>query len=288
MEGALPGAAAVSGAAIPTIADRVRRSGTSFYWAMRLLPRERRQAMYAIYAFCREVDDIADGPLPVAEKRVALQAWREDIDRVFDGAPRTPLARALVGPVRSYQLARGDFRAVLDGVAMDFEGVMVAPAAAELDLYADRVAGAVGRLSVRVFGCAGPDADRVAASLGRALQFTNILRDLAEDAARGRLYLPREVLARHGVAAGDPATVLAHDRLAAACAELAREARASFAEAAAAMARCPRRAMRPAALMAALYRALLDRLERANFRPDARVRVPRLIKLLLVLRWGLV
>ncbi len=270
------------------IERRVRASGSSFLMAMRLLPPARRRAMYVIYAFCREVDDIADGPLPAAEKRGHLAAWRADVDAIFDGTPRQPIAKALVDPVRAFALRREDLAAVIDGVAMDVDGAMLAPAMADLDLYADRVAGAVGRLSVRVFGCASADADRVAASLGRALQFTNILRDLAEDAGQGRLYLPRDLLGRHGVPTHDPVAALAHPGLPLACADLAAEARAAFAAAAAAMARCPRRALRPAALMGAVYGALLDRLEQTGWRPTQRkVRLPLWLKLWLAARWGL-
>ncbi|MSP81421.1 MAG: squalene synthase HpnD [Alphaproteobacteria bacterium] len=260
---------------------------------MRLLPRERRQAMFAIYAFCREVDDIADGTLPAVQKRAQLGAWRDEIAAIFSGdrsssGPRHVIARSLVGPVGAYGLRREDFLAVIDGVAMDADDLMRAPSAADLDLYADRVAGAVGRLSVRVFGCSTAHADQGAAALGRALQFTNILRDLAEDAERGRLYLPRELLLRHGIANHDPAAVLVHPNFPDACAEFARSARQAFADARAAMARCPRRPMRPAALMAAVYGTLLDRLEAAGWRPAGpRVRIPMPVKLWLVLRWGL-
>src|SRR5262249_23126067 len=146
---------------------------------------------------------------------------------------------------------------------------------------------AVGRLSVRIFGDYRPVADRVADALGRALQLTNILRDVAEDGARGRLYLPKEVLERHGIASDDPAVVVAHPKLPAVGRDLAVIAERHYADAAAAMAACPRRAMRPAAVMRAVYEATLHRLVAEGWRDIAKpVRVPSAMKLFLVLRHG--
>jgi phytoene synthase len=162
------------------------------------------------------------------------------------------------------------------------------PDLATLDLYCARVASAVGHLSVRIFGDASPAAGRVADALGRALQLTNILRDLAEDAERGRLYLPRELLAKHGIATTIPADVLRHPGLPAVCHDLAAITRRHYDDAEAAMAECSHRAMRPAAIMGAVYRDTFDRLVAAGWRdPSTPVRTPKLIKLWMVLRHGL-
>jgi phytoene synthase len=268
------------------VRTRVEASGTSFYWAMRLLPKPRREAMYAVYAFCREVDDIADDA-PPAERRPGLDRWRDEIAALYAGRPRHLVARALADPVDRYRLRREDFLAIIDGMAMDAERDIRAPSLAELDLYCDRVASAVGRLSVRIFGAYVPAADDVATALGRALQLTNILRDLAEDGERGRLYLPKELLERHGIAATDPATVLRHPNLPLVCRDLAALADRHYAEAEAAMRRCPRRAMRPARVMGAVYRATLDRLVAAGWRDlGDRGSLPKLLKIALVLRHG--
>jgi phytoene synthase len=270
------------------IRHRVEAAGTSFYWAMRLLPRDRRYGMYAIYAFCREVDDIADSERPVEHKLAALAGWRDEIAALYDGRPRHLVARALVGPVRGYQLRREDFLAILAGMDMDARANIRAPDLATLDLYCARVASAVGHLSVHIFGDSSDSAHAVAESLGRALQLTNILRDLAEDAARRRLYLPREILDRHGIRGDEPAAVLRHPALPAACRDVAVIAESHFGEAARAMKRCSRRAMRPAAVMAALYRATLSTLQRSGWRdPTERVGVSTALKLWLVLRHGL-
>jgi squalene synthase HpnD len=271
-----------------TIRRRVEAAGTSFYWAMRLLPQERRDAMYAVYAFCREVDDIADGGEPVEHKLTALAAWREEIAALYCGYPRHLVARALWEPTRRYELRRKDFLAVIAGMEMDAREDIQAPDMATLDLYCARVAGAVGHLSVHVFGDSSEPAHNVAEALGRALQLTNILRDLAEDAARGRLYLPSEILVRHGITSTDPAAVLRYPALPAACRDLALVAEGHYRDAARAMAQCSRRAMRPAALMAAIYRATLSALLRSEWRdPSARVSVSKSLKLWLVLRHGL-
>ena len=272
-----------------TIRQRVEAAGTSFYWAMRLLPQDRRDGMYAVYAWCREVDDIADGDRPVAFKLAALAAWRDEIEALYAGQARQLVARALHEPMLRYQLRREDFLAVVDGMEMDAREDIRAPDLATLDLYCARVASAVGHLSVHVFGDPSPAAHRVAESLGRALQLTNILRDVDEDARRGRLYLPREFLDRHGIRGFEPLTVLRHPALPAVCRELAAVAERHFDDAEAAMAQCRRRAMRPAAVMGAVYRATLRELRRSGWRhPAARVALSRPAKLWLVLRHGLI
>jgi phytoene synthase len=256
---------------------------------MRLLPEPRRDAMFAIYAFCREVDDIADSDEPAAQKRRALDAWRDEIAALYEGRPASTIGRALLVPVQAFKLRREDFLAVIDGMEMDAVADIRAPALAELDLYCDRVASAVGRLSVRAFGVASEAADRVAHSLGRALQLTNILRDIAEDAERGRLYLPRELLQAHGIESVDPSAVLSHPALPLVCEAVAEIAQRHFADAREMMAQCPRRPMRPAAAMEAVYRTILRRLRRRGWRRlDEPVSLSKPVKLWLALRYGLV
>jgi phytoene synthase len=271
------------------LADRVRGAGSSFYGAMRLMPPAKRDAMYAIYAFARAVDDIADGELPPDAKRAALDRWRADIDVLYAGGrPGGAIAGALAGPIAAHGLERDDFLAVIAGVTMDAGAPVRAPGQAELDRYIDRVACAVGRLSVRVFGCPEAAGRALAAALGRALQLTNILRDLAEDAAQGRLYLPREVLLDHGIRADDPAVVLAHPAVPAIAGALAAEAGRAYDEARRIAQRCPRATVRPAMVMAAVYRAQLRRLIARGWRDlDRPVPVPRAVKLWLALRHGL-
>jgi len=280
--------AVAADSAADVIRARVQAAGTSFYWAMRILPQARRDAMFAIYAFCREVDDIADRDAPATAKRVELIGWREVIDAIYAGRPSHLIGQALATAVAHYHLRREDFLAMIDGMEMDAASDIRAPSLAELDLYCARVASAVGHLSVRIFGDASPAADRVAASLGRALQLTNILRDIAEDAARGRLYLPRELLEAHGITDSDPVIVLRHSGLRAVCRDLSGIAARHYDDADAALAQCSRRAMRPAAIMKAIYRATFDRLVAADWRDlDRPVRIPTPVKLWLALRHGI-
>ena len=272
---------------LAAVEEIVRAAGTSFYRGMRVLSPDRRYAMYAIYAFCRLVDDIADEESPFADKAPRLEAWRGRVASLYRGDANCPVTRVLAAAVRAFGLRQQDFLAVIDGMQMDAETAIVAPDLATLDLYCDRVAAAVGRLSVRAFGDASESADHVAHSLGRALQLTNILRDLHEDAERGRLYLPREWLDAADVP-HEPRSALGASGLPSVCARVATLAHKHFRAAHEAMQHCDRRAMKPARLMGATYAAILARLERTGWRqPHRRVALPAWRKFWLALRYGL-
>ncbi len=268
-----------------TVRAIVRDSGSSFFWAMRLLPRDRRQAMFAVYAFCRAVDDVADATAGAAWKRDELARWRAEIDRLFAGAPGRPVTRSLAGPVAAYDLPRDDFEAVIAGMEMDADGPLIAPDTATLRCYCDRVAGAVGRLSVRIFGAGDADGMAVAGHLGRALQLTNILRDLDEDAAVDRLYLPRETLEAHGVPTHAARAAVDHARIDSVCREVARTAEGAFVDARDALGRCDARAMRPARIMMEVYRRSLVELCARGWSPPRQAVGPgKLAKLWIALQ----
>jgi presqualene diphosphate synthase len=281
--------AAVDTAAQPAAeAPALPAAGSSFYTAMRLLPKERREAMYAVYAFCRAVDDVADDGGPAEMRAAELERWRADIDALYAGRPAARV-RDLVGPVQHYDLKRADFHAVIDGMAMDAFTDIVAPDSATLDLYCDRVASAVGRLSVRIFGMPEEDGIRLAWHQGRALQLTNILRDIDEDAERGRLYLPRELLAGIGLDDPTPAAAMAHPRIGEVCAALAREAEGHYRASWEIIRRNPRRATKAARLMAAAYRLyLVALLKRGWAAPRARVKPGKLALVAVALRHGII
>ena len=265
-----------------------RASGSSFYAAMRIMPREQREAMFEIYSFCRAVDDIADEGGDTGERLKQLQRWREDIAAI-DAGTTPPKLRGLAQAVRTFNLQREDFLAVVDGMEMDVAATIRAPDLATLDLYCDRVASAVGRLSVRVFGMEQTDGLALAHHLGRALQLTNILRDLDEDAAIGRLYLPRETLQEAGIATTKPAQVLASPALSRACAPIVARAERHFEEADRIMARSPRRAVKAPRIMAAAYRTMLAMMvERGWQAPRTRVRLGRSNFLWILLRYAIV
>ncbi len=277
---------------LPSPADgpapaETQAAGSSFYAGMRILPRPQREAMYAVYAFCRAVDDVADEGGTRAERSTGLARWRAGIEGLYAGRP-TPETGPLLPHVRRYDLKREDFIAIIDGMAMDAAEDIRAPDTAKLDLYCDRVASAVGRLSVRIFGLSERNGRDLAYHLGRALQKTNILRDIDEDAAMGRLYLPRESLEAAGIMATDPMAVAAHPALERACEPLMAEAEAHFAMAWSIMGCEPRKVTRAPRLMAAVYGAVLDGIGRRGFAlPRKRVRKPKLKLLLALLRHGL-
>ncbi len=264
---------------------RVAAAKTSFAAGMDALPPPRRAAMHALYAFCRAVDDIADDLPTRAERFAGLATWRQNIIRLFRYRQvDDPITAALLPAVSEFGLIERDFQDIIDGMAMDADAPIVAPDAATLDIYCDRVASAVGRVSVRIFGDSSPEAMQVAHHLGRALQMTNILRDLHEDSQRGRLYLPREDLLAHGLPAGLEA--LEHPQLAAVCCELAVQAATHYKSADTAMRLCSRRTMTPARLMAAYYDAILRRLQRDGWRDiRRRVKLPAWHKVWIILRY---
>jgi len=264
---------------------RARVSGSSFYTAMRLMPKAEREAMFAIYMYCRLVDDIADdGTRPRPARAAALTEWRQDLAALYAGKP-AGRAAFLQGPVRDFGLQQADFLGVLDGMEMDVAADIRAPDLATLDRYCDCVAGAVGRLSVRVFGMEEEPGRTLAHRLGHALQFTNILRDLDEDAGLGRLYLPRELLLQAGVETTDPVGVIADPRVDRACRELAAQALGHFAAADRLLRSRPRGRLLAPRLMAAVYHDLLREMLAAGWAaPRHRARLGKTRLLYLVLR----
>ncbi len=260
-----------------------RASGSSFYTAMRILPQAQRDAMFEIYSFCRAVDDIADSTGPREPRVRELAGWRNDIAAIYAGHP-PPALRELAQAVQTFGLKREDFLAVIDGMEMDVVADIRAPDFPTLELYCDRVACAVGRLSVKVFGLPDGAGVALADQLGRALQLTNILRDLDEDAALGRLYLPADALRDAGITTTDPLVAVADPRIEWACHSLVARARAHFAKAEQIMAHCPRRAVRAPRLMRAVYQTILERLVARGFgapRPAIRIGKPLLVWMLL-------
>jgi phytoene synthase len=258
---------ALATGAIDTGAIEQKVSGSSFYAGMRVLPKAERAAMYAIYGFCRAVDDIVDEPVgDLASRAAELDAWRRDVDSLYAGGPPGRMG-FLAADIARFGLAREDFQAVIDGMQMDLDQDIRAPDLATLDLYCDRVASAVGRLSVKVFGMEAAPGIELAHHLGRALQITNILRDLDEDAGIGRLYLAREFLGEAGIAGDDPATVIADPKVDLACRAAARLAHQHYRKADAVLARRPKGRLAAPRLMSAVYAAILARMEVVGWAP---------------------
>ncbi len=255
-------------------------SGSSFYAAMLLMPKAQRRAMFALYMFCRLVDDIADdGVRPRPERAKALIRWREDIQALYSGKPAGQ-AGFLTAAVDRFDLKKDDFLAVIDGMDMDVEADIRAPDLVTLDIYCGRVADAVGRLSTRVFGMDEAPGHELAHCLGHALQLTNILRDLDEDAAMGRLYLPRELLVDAGIESTDPVTAISDIRVDAACRVLAAQALDYFSDADRLLKSRPKGHLLPPRLMAAVYQTLLKDMLSSGWAPPRRR--PRMGKLRLL------
>lgn len=249
---------------------RVARAGSSFARGMAVLRGQRRRALWAVYAFCRAVDDIADAALPEAEKRRFLGAWRGKLVR-----PDCALSRELAWARAAYGVPLAECEAMIAGMETDAADGLRLPDTAALELYCRRVAGSVGAMSVRVFGA--PEAERFGLDLGRTFQLTNILRDVDEDALRERVYVPLDMLAEAGIPDGPAAGIVSHPRFAAICEALARRAEAGFAAAEADLAqRRDARALLPAQVMMWGYRRLLARMAARGWH-GARAR-PRLTR----------
>ncbi len=242
------------------VSEAVARAGSSFTNGMRILPAERKRGMYALYGFCRAVDDIADAPAPIDEKRIELAAWAAELDRIYAGQADTALGRELIDAVRRFDLPRDEFDLVLEGMTIDAApSVRIADRAA-LSAYARRVAGAVGVLSCRIFGA--PDGTKdFAIYLGETLQLTNILRDVDEDAAIDRLYLPLDMLAAAGIDTTlGPIAIATDPRIVQVCETLAAEVTERYRSLPSLFPARYRREMRSALIMQRAYGLIFDKL----------------------------
>jgi phytoene synthase len=263
----------------------VERSGTSFYWGMRLLPLPKREAMFAVYAFCREVDDIADGEMSAEEKHSALNAWRDEVEALYRGRPSRPTSIALLEPVASFDLPKAEFHLMIDGMAMDADDAKSPLSMIELERYCRAVAGTVGLLSMSVFGQRGHDLDRGGLALAEALQLTNILRVLHEDAERDRLYLPSELLVQYGLRDGTAREIIRNPEIKGVCRALASRATKAFELADRLLAKGDRKKLRPALIMMHVYRRVLEKLIVADWRNiEKRVRLGKFERLRIALR----
>jgi phytoene synthase len=272
------------------VSQLTRRSRSNFYYAFLTLPRPRREALYAVYAFCRTVDDIADlgqeRGLDAGTLRAQLAAWREDIARCYapGGRPEHAIAQRLAAAVRAYPIPRDALTAIVDGVAMDLDGTAYET---EEDLYpyCYRVASAVGLAALEIFGYTDPGARTYATHLGIALQLTNIIRDVGSDARAGRVYVPRADLRAFGVTPDDLRAGRYTDGFVPLMAHQAARARRFYGEARAAFPRRDARSLIAAEIMGQIYWALLGRMEACRFRVlETRVTVPAPRKVAIALR----
>jgi phytoene synthase len=241
--------------------EKASASGSNFYASFFFLPPVRRRAITALYAYCREVDDIVDECADPVDAASRLSEWRGEIERLYAGTPEHPVARALLPFLSEFNLPKPRFLEIIDGMAMDLEQTRFANFDALL-LYCGRVAGAVGLLAVRIFGAADDSTRDYAIALGTALQLTNIFRDVAEDAARGRIYFPLDELDRFGVSEGDILASRDSEAFRRLMAFQIERAKRFYAQAMCALSKTGRKEQRPGLIMAAIYRALLDEIKR--------------------------
>jgi len=246
--------------ALKHVTSVVRKSRTTFYWAMRFLPTEQRNAMYAVYAFCREIDDIADLPGKKNEKLGRLTQWREEIESVYSGSPKTPTSIALFEPIKKFHLSKSTFLSLIDGMEKDSEGQVRMLTFSDLESYCNCVACSVGRLSNQVFGVENSLVEPLAFSLGQALQLTNVLRDLYEDAERDRLYIPLDMISKFGIPIREPKRIIEHPNFPALCSEFIKTTKSRYQEATNLLAKCEVRKIRPAIIMMKNYQFLLEKL----------------------------
>jgi phytoene synthase len=244
--------------------QRAARSGSSFYYSFLFLPPDQRRAIMAVYAFCREVDDVVDECSDAGVARVKLHWWREEIRQAFDGTPQHPVTRALQPVVRDYNLAQEHFQEIIDGMEMDLDQVQY-PSFKDLALYCYRVASVVGLISAEIFGYRDRQTLKYAHDLGMAFQLTNILRDVREDAQRGRVYIPQDELDRFGVTAEELRAGHMSDNARALFAHQAARARQYYAQAFDKLPAQDRFAQRSGIIMADVYRAVLDGIEQEGY-----------------------
>jgi phytoene synthase len=267
-------------------ATLTRRSRSNFYYAFLTLPRARRDALYAVYAFCRTVDDVADLGTDRAAQRAGLGRWREDVARCFQPGPppEHPIARQLAAAVRAYPIPRAALEAIIDGCEMDLDRVRFATAE-ELYPYCYRVASAVGLCCIEIFGYTDPRAREYAVHLGTALQLTNILRDVGADARDGRVYLPQQDLAAFGVSEDDLVAGRYGERFVRLMEHQAARARQFYTAAARAYPVADARSLVAAEIMGGIYHALLEEIEGRRFQVfGERITVPARRKVTIALR----
>ena len=238
----------------------VKKSGTSFFWSMRLLPKAKRNAMYTIYAFFRHIDDIVDGDTDIGEKLELIAAWRQELDNIYDKkAPATEIGRRIYKNCMRFKLPKSEFIRLIDSITMDLPNPVQAPSLNQLDRYCRGVAGVPGSLSLRIFGVEDETLiEKLSSTLGNALQLTNILRDVKEDAQADRLYIPREYLDKAGIEATDPLTVVVNKNLAVAREELAKTAAKNYDEAYELIKKLDKKAARPVLMIANIYKHYFD------------------------------
>jgi len=245
--------------------DKAAKSGSSFYYSFLFLPPERRLAITALYAFCREVDDVVDEVSDPSVARAKLAWWRTQVRAMYEGKPEHPVTRALAPHLQTFELPQASLQAIIDGMEMDLDQTRYLDFPG-LRKYCWHVAGVVGELSARIFGFSDPRTLEYAQELGLAFQLTNIIRDVGDDARRGRIYLPVNELQQFNVKAADILNSRYSDDFVKLMRFQTDRARETYCKALGLLPEADRRAQRPGLIMAAIYHALLEEIERDDFK----------------------
>ncbi len=260
-------------------------NSSNFYWAMRILPNEKRQAIFAFYQFCRAVDDAVDLAKSHGNAQAEMTRWKREVALCYENEPRNPIAVTLKKLIQQYQIPRQDIEDLLVGVEMDLVPQRFANFN-ELEQYCYRVASVVGLVSIRIFGCQHPDSQQYAIYLGKALQLINILRDLKQDVEQGRIYLPQKELARFGYSEQDLKEEVYNDAFVQLMQFQCHRARAFLEQAEVRMPKKDCRNLFPAQIMGKIYQRILDRIEKNRYNVfDQRITVPLGEKLLIAMKY---
>lgn len=265
----------------------VKKSGSSFFWGMHILPTKERRAIYTLYAFCRHIDDIVDGDKPLSQKIELLNAWRREIDNIYDKkAPASEIGRNIYKNCMRFNLPKQDLVNLLDSISMDLPQPIQAPSLEELKQYCSGVACAPGSMSLRILGCKDEKLIyELSSSLGLAMQITNILRDVREDALADRLYIPKDFLAKAGIESSEPMSVVVDKNLAIAREELAKIADQNYGRAFELIKKLDKKTARNIKAIAYIYRRYFDIMQNRGWEViSPKPTLSRFLKMFLVLK----
>ncbi len=262
----------------------VIQSGSSFYWGMKLLEKNQKRAMFSIYSFCRIVDDIADSNLKKKEKLKELQKWIKKIDLIYKSKPVDSLSRELYFTVKKFKLEKKDFISIIQGMKMDINEIIVYPSMKKLESYCDKVAGAVGCLAVCIFGLEGENKRKYAFTLGRAFQFTNILRDLKEDSLRNRSYIPMELIKKYNLQKTKPEEILINSKVVSLCDNMRLMTKNYYNAADKLSLKFEKKNLKGPRIMKAMYFAIFKKICKSDWNISKKVKLSKIEKFILILK----
>lgn len=266
------------------IRDIVKKSGSSFYWGMNILEPMKKRAMFSVYAFCRIVDDIADSEKPNQTKMSELQDWKKKIEHLYNKKPSDFLSRELLFAISKFKLLKVDFLSIIDGMKMDIIEEIRYPSNKTINLYCDRVAGAVGCLSMSIFGYHDKKARKYACSLGKAFQFTNILRDLKEDSLRNRCYIPLEIINKQNLIKLQPIEIIKDPRFKKSCNRMIEITLEHYKEAEKLSMNFNKKDIKAAVLMKEIYFSVFKKISNQKWDINKKIKLSKMEKIIIIFK----